>query len=100
MKMALTRQRPHSRRASAGAALRMPMSLQRLADRRHDVAHLVRIDGADAADAERFDLRQLARVQDIAARTHLVVEGLEFVGRIGRRVKGDDDRRLYAAGSR
>ena len=44
-------------------------------------------DRADAADAERLELRQLARVQDEAAVAHLGVEALELVRRVGRRVE-------------
>ena len=40
---------------------------QRLFNRTDDIAHFVRIDRADAADAECFDLRQLARIEDEAA---------------------------------
>src|SRR5262249_41454578 len=57
--------------------------LQRRGDGGHDIAHLVGIDRADAADAERLHLRELARIQDVAARAHLVVERLELVGAIG-----------------
>src|SRR5471032_2578073 len=56
-----------------------PHLLQRLADRGRDVAHLVRVDRADAADAERLDPRELARIQDVAPGTHLLVEGLERI---------------------
>src|SRR5471032_1873507 len=72
-----------------------PHLLQRLADRGGDVAHLVRVDGPDAADAERLDLRELAGIQDVAAGAHLLVEGLERVAGIRGRMEGHDDRRLH-----
>src|SRR5258706_1903006 len=61
------------------------------------VVHLVGIDRADASDAERLDLRELSRIQDVAARAHVLVEGLEVVRGIRRRVERHDDRRLHRA---
>src|SRR5664280_1147858 len=58
------------------------------------LGHLRRPDRADAADAEGLLLRQLARIEDEAARLHRIVEGLEGVLRIGWRMEGQDDGRL------
>jgi hypothetical protein len=56
-------------------------------------AHHVLVDGADAADAQGVDLGELAGVEHEALLAHAVVELLEIVVRIRRRVEGDDDRR-------
>src|SRR5450755_723982 len=79
------RQWPRStkvRRARGDAEL-----AHRLGHCRHRLAHLARPDGADAADAKGFDLRQLARVEDEAARLHRLVERLELVVRIAGRME-------------
>src|SRR6185369_15337823 len=59
---------------------------QRVAYGMHGVAHFVGTDRPDAADAERLDLRELPRVEDEALVAHKVVELLEGVARVGRRV--------------
>src|SRR6202165_800250 len=53
---------------------------------------------AHAADTERFQRRELAGIQDVAARLDGVVEGLERVVRTVRRVERYDDRRLNRRG--
>ena len=53
----------------------------------HRGAHHVLIDRADAADAQRVDLRQFAGVEHEAFLPHAVIELLEVVVRILRRVK-------------
>ena len=62
----------------------------------HRGAHHVLVDRADAADAQRVDLRQLAGVEHEALLPHAVVELLEVVARILRGVEGHDHRRLVA----
>src|ERR1700681_249516 len=59
-----------------------PHLLQRLDQRGGDGAHLLRADGPDAATAERLDPRELDGIKDVAARAHLLVEGLERVAGI------------------
>ena len=59
---------------------------------------IVFVDLTDAADAEGLGDRQLAGVDDVAAAAQVVVEADEIEVRIGRRVKGDDDRRLELVG--
>src|SRR5258706_8007919 len=67
---------------------------QRVAHGIDRVAHLVRADRADAADAKSLDLGELARIEDEALLPNAFVELLERILWIGRRVEGDDDRRL------
>src|SRR5450631_2946978 len=73
-----------------------PHFLQRLADGGGGVAQLVRVDRPDAADAEGLDPRELAGIQDVAARAHFLVERLERIRRVRGRVEGHDDGRLHA----
>src|SRR5512146_932718 len=68
--------------------------LERVAHRVDGVTHLVGPDRADATDAKRLDLRELARVEDEALVAHAIVELAEAVAWVRRRVEGDDDRRL------
>jgi hypothetical protein len=56
--------------------------------------HVVRTDGADAADAETGRLRQLARIDDDASSVQKIVEGWELEPSAWRYQEGDDDRRL------
>src|SRR6266446_7634184 len=70
---------------------------------RHDVAdggdqplEIIRLERADAADAEALRLRELARIDDEAARRERSVEIIEAEARILRRPEGRDDRRLDA----
>src|SRR5688500_12994997 len=59
-------------------------------------AHDVLVDRADAADTQGVDLGELARIEHEALLAHAVVELLEVVMRVARRVEGDDHRRLVA----
>lgn len=60
----------------------------------HGGLHTVRADHANAADAEGFHLGQLARVKDEALGLDPLVEVLELIASIVRRMEGDYDRRL------
>src|SRR5215472_294758 len=71
-----------------------PRLAQSIAHRVHRVTHLGRPDCADAAHAERLDLRKLAGIENEALVADAVVELLEAVLRVGRSVEGDDDRGL------
>ena len=68
--------------------------LERQCDSMHRLLHLHRVDGADAADAEGLNLRELTRVQDETVGLGRLVKATEIVARIGRRMKGHDDGRL------
>src|SRR5687767_9807240 len=57
---------------------------ERVGDGMHRGADRVLVDRADAADAQRVDLRELARIQHEALLAHAVVEALEVVIRIAR----------------
>ena len=71
---------------------------QHLGDRRQRAAHVLRIEPADAADAEAVGHRQLARIDDVAAVLELVIEALEHELRILGHMECDDDRRLQPVG--
>src|SRR5262245_25591833 len=87
------RRRPRAR--VGGPALPDAVLAHRIADRIDRLLHLVGTDRADAADAERFDLRELARVEDEALVADAVVELLERVRRVDGRMERQDDRRLH-----
>src|SRR6478736_9458181 len=69
---------------------------QGVAHRIDGVTHLVGPYRADAPDPEGFELRQLAGIENEALVAHLVVERLERIARVRRRMEGHDNRRLDA----
>ncbi len=68
------------------------------ADRIERAAHVIGIEPADAADAERIRDRELAGINHVAALLQPVVEILEHEFLLGRHAEGDDDRRLQVIG--
>ena len=86
---------PRAPPPATGAHLPDAHLAQRVAHGVDRVPHFVGTDGADAADAERLDLRKLARIENEALVTDARVELLEVVRRVGRRMERQDDRRLY-----
>ena len=76
----------------------MPSSPSTSATAASAPAHVLRIEPADAADAEAVGHRQLARIDDVAAILQLVVEALEHELRILGHMECDDDRRLQPIG--
>src|SRR5262249_6272205 len=67
-----------------------------LADGGDEPVKILRLERADAADAEALRPRQLARIDDEAARCEGGIEVVEAEARVLGRHEGDDDRRLNA----
>ncbi len=78
----------------AGAPLSMPISRSVSATAATACRISFDADRADAADPERLDLGQLAGIEDEAAPLGCLVEGLEIVAAVARRMERHDDRRL------
>ena len=67
-----------ARGEGAGATCRNSHLGKRIPHGVHRVAHFVGADRADAADAERLDLSELARIEDEALVAHAIVELLRM----------------------